>query len=120
MRVEALLRRLRLEPRGGFPFKEARGKAEKADECGTPAIGHEPEGPMQVRRVNPRIARSRLLSFGLVPICGILLLGCFAKVQIEAPKDPIVINLNVKIEQEIRVRVDKDVEDLLADNPDLF
>ena len=41
-------------------------------------------------------------------------------VQVEAPKDPIVINLNVKIEQEVRVKVDKDVEDLLADNPDLF
>jgi hypothetical protein len=41
-------------------------------------------------------------------------------VQVEAPKDPIVINLNVKIEQEVRVRVEEDVDDLLADNPDLF
>ena len=38
----------------------------------------------------------------------------------EAPKDPIVINLNVKIEQEVRVKVDREVEDLLADNPELF
>lgn len=38
----------------------------------------------------------------------------------EAPKDPIVINMNVKIEQEVRVRVEEDVEDLLEDNPDLF
>jgi YnbE-like lipoprotein len=41
-------------------------------------------------------------------------------VQVEAPKDPIVINLNVKIEQEVRVKVEKDVDDLLADNPELF
>ena len=40
--------------------------------------------------------------------------------KVEAPKDPIVINLNVKIEQEVSVKVDKDVEDLLKDNPDLF
>jgi hypothetical protein len=41
-------------------------------------------------------------------------------VKVEAPKDPIVINLNVKIEQEVRVKVEEDVEDLFADNPDLF
>ena len=40
--------------------------------------------------------------------------------QVEAPKDPIVINLNVRIEQEVRVKVDREVEDLLADNPELF
>jgi YnbE-like lipoprotein len=51
----------------------------------------------------------------------LLALGaCQHKVQVEAPKDPIVINLNVKIEQEVRVRVEEDVDDLLADNPDLF
>jgi YnbE-like lipoprotein len=39
---------------------------------------------------------------------------------VEAPKDPIVINLNVKIEQEVRVKVEKDVDSLLQDNPNLF
>ena len=46
--------------------------------------------------------------------------ACTHRVQVEAPKDPIVINLNVKIEQEVRVKVEKDVENLLEDNPDLF
>ena len=41
-------------------------------------------------------------------------------VQVEAPKDPIVINLNVRIEQEVKVKVEKDVDELLQDNPDLF
>ena len=56
------------------------------------------------------------------PALAILLaLGaCTHKVQVEAPKDPIVINMNVKIEQEVRVKVDREVEDLLADNPELF
>ena len=48
------------------------------------------------------------------------LAACQHRVQVEAPKDPIVINLNVKIEQEVRVKVDREVEDLFADNPDLF
>jgi hypothetical protein len=59
---------------------------------------------------------------GAVAALAVLLaLGaCQHKVQVEAPKDPIVINLNVKIEQEVRIKVEEDVEDLFADNPDLF
>ncbi len=46
--------------------------------------------------------------------------ACQPTVRVEPPKEPIVVNLNVKIEHEVRVRVDKDVEELIADNPDLF
>ncbi len=46
--------------------------------------------------------------------------GCMPTVRIEAPDRPIEINLNVKIDQEVRVRLDKDVEDLITSNPDLF
>jgi len=46
--------------------------------------------------------------------------ACAPKLQIVAPDKPIEINLNVKIDQEVRVRLDKDVEDLISDNPDLF
>jgi YnbE-like lipoprotein len=53
-------------------------------------------------------------------LLALALAACTHRVQVEAPKDPIVINLNVKIEQEVRVRVDREVEDLLADNPELF
>ena len=48
------------------------------------------------------------------------LAACQHRVQVEAPKDPIVINLNVKIEQEVRVKIDREVEDLLKTQPDLF
>jgi len=47
-------------------------------------------------------------------------LGCTPRVQIEAPKEPIVINLNVKIEQEVRVRVDRELDDLFEERGDLF
>jgi len=46
--------------------------------------------------------------------------GCSPKVQIVPSDKPIKIELNVKIDQEVRVRLDKDVEDLIASNPDLF
>ena len=49
-----------------------------------------------------------------------LLAACNPTVKVEAPDKPIVINLNVKIEQEVRIKVDKDVESLVNNNPNLF
>jgi hypothetical protein len=48
------------------------------------------------------------------------LAACTPKVQIEAPKEPITINLNVKIEHEIRVKVDQDLETLFDEDEDIF
>ena len=48
------------------------------------------------------------------------LAACQHTVQIEAPKEPIVINLNVKIEQEVRVKVEDDVEELFETNEEIF
>ncbi len=50
----------------------------------------------------------------------VMLAACQPRVALEAPKDPIVINLNVKIEQEVKVKVEKDIDDLFDDNEDLF
>ncbi len=49
-----------------------------------------------------------------------LLAACHPKVQIEAPKEPITINLNVKIEHEIRVKVDKDLDNLFEEEDGIF
>jgi hypothetical protein len=51
---------------------------------------------------------------------GLLLAACQPKVQVEAPKEPITINLNVKIEHEIRVKVDKDLDELFEEEEGLF
>lgn len=48
------------------------------------------------------------------------LAACSPTVKVEAPDKPIVINLNVKIEQEVRVKVDRDVDTLVQSNPNLF
>ncbi len=60
-----------------------------------------------------RVILSAALALGLLSACA-------PKVQIIAPDKPIEINLNVKIDQEVRVRLDKEIEDLIEDNPDLF
>jgi len=53
-------------------------------------------------------------------VLGFSLAACNPTVKVEAPDKPIVINLNVKIEQEVRIKVDKDVESLVNNNPNLF
>ena len=45
--------------------------------------------------------------------------GCTPTVQV-ATKEPIEINLNVKIEHEIRVAVDKELEGLFDEDSDVF
>ena len=49
-----------------------------------------------------------------------LLSGCAPAVKVEPPDEPIEINLNVKIDHEIRVKVEKDIDELLSENEDLF
>lgn len=49
-----------------------------------------------------------------------MMAGCTPTVKVEAPDKPIEINMNIKIEQEVRVKVEKDLEAAFAEDPDLF
>jgi len=46
--------------------------------------------------------------------------ACQPTVKVETPKEPIVINLNVRIEHEVRVKVDKELDTLFEENSELF
>ncbi|MEX2647845.1 MAG: YnbE family lipoprotein [Alphaproteobacteria bacterium] len=53
----------------------------------------------------------------------LVLLGvgaCQPTVKIEAPDKPIEINLNIKIEQEVRIKIERDLEQAFATDPDIF
>jgi hypothetical protein len=56
---------------------------------------------------------------------GLLLAGaawlgaCTITHKVDA-SEPIRIELAIKIDQEVRVRLEEDIESLIADNPDLF
>jgi outer membrane biogenesis lipoprotein LolB len=65
--------------------------------------------------VRPNMNR---LVFSLVAM--VLLAACSPTVKVEAPEKPIEINLNVKIEHEIRVQVDKELESLFDEDSDVF
>jgi len=47
------------------------------------------------------------------------LAGC-TTVTLQGGDKPIEVNLNVKIDQEVRVKLDREIEDLIAENPDIF
>ncbi|ACX88349.1 YnbE family lipoprotein [Pectobacterium parmentieri] len=41
------------------------------------------------------------------------LTGCVPRIEVAAPKEPITINMNVKIEHEIHIKADKNATQLL-------
>ena len=55
-----------------------------------------------------------------IPLLLLFVAGCNPTVKLEAPKEPIEINLNVKIEHNIRVQVDQELEDLFDEESDIF
>ena len=48
------------------------------------------------------------------------LAACQPTVKVEAPDKPIVINLNIKIEQEVRVKIDRELDEAFQENPNIF
>lgn len=53
------------------------------------------------------------MKFLPVIMLAMTLAGCTPRIEVAAPKEPITINMNVKIEHEINIKADKDVEALL-------
>ncbi len=64
--------------------------------------------------------RSKLHFSLLVSCFMVLATACTPTVQVQAPDKPIEINLNVKIEQEVRIKVEKDLESVFSENADIF
>ena len=56
----------------------------------------------------------------IVLIAASIVSGCTPTVKVEPSKEPITINLNVKIEHEIRVKVDKELDEVLSEDSGLF
>ncbi|RVU29530.1 MULTISPECIES: YnbE family lipoprotein [Neptunomonas] len=64
--------------------------------------------------------QQRLTVISLIFVGATLLAGCAPRVEVAVPNEPITINLNVKIEHEILVKVDREIDQLLDDQSDLF
>jgi hypothetical protein len=69
---------------------------------------------------NRDASRDAMRRVGKIMVAGLapaLLSGC---VQVSAPERPIEINLNIRIRQEVVVRLQEDVRELIQQNPGVF
>lgn len=70
----------------------------------------------------PQPLNNLLLPARWLAACTVVLASaaCTPTVKVQAPDKPIEINMNIKIEQEVRVKVEKDLDDAIANDPALF
>lgn len=50
----------------------------------------------------------------------IMALGCAPTVSLQTPDKPLEINLNVKVDHQISVKVDKHLEEVMTNNEGIF
>ncbi|SMF28998.1 YnbE-like lipoprotein [Alteromonadaceae bacterium Bs31] len=62
----------------------------------------------------------RIIALGIPLLLLLTFAACSPTVRVEPSDKPITINLNVKIEHEIRIKVDKELDSILSDDSGLF
>jgi hypothetical protein len=56
----------------------------------------------------------------LIAVLAVFIMSaCTHRIEVSA-KEPITINLNLKIDHEIKVKVDKELDDIFSDTSDVF
>jgi hypothetical protein len=64
---------------------------------------------------------ARTLSAAMILLsAGLVIGGCSPTVKVEAPDKPITINMNIKIDHEIRIKVDRDIDNAIGKRTDIF
>ncbi|QOJ24727.1 MAG: YnbE family lipoprotein [Gammaproteobacteria bacterium] len=53
-------------------------------------------------------------------ICCLVLIACAPTVKVESPQEPITINLNIKLDADIRVKLEEQAKKDIAANPSIF
>lgn len=66
------------------------------------------------------MSRITSVRFVVAALLALIAAGCTPTVQMRAPEEPITINLNVKLDAEVRVKLEEKAEQDIAQNPDLF
>jgi len=66
-----------------------------------------------VTRLSPVTYPALFLAFAL-------LAACQPTVKVEAPKEPITINLNIKLDAEVRLKLEESAKDDIEKNPEIF
>jgi hypothetical protein len=46
--------------------------------------------------------------------------ACTPTVRVEAPREPITINLNIKLDADVRLKLEKSADKDITNNPEIF
>jgi len=66
--------------------------------------------------------RHKAITFkiALLAACMPAILACTPTVRVEAPTEPITINLNVRLDADVRVRLEEQAREDIRSNPGIF
>jgi hypothetical protein len=64
--------------------------------------------------------RNYHISFVSVFAVLMLMTACTPTVRVEAPTEPITINLNIKLDADVRVKLEEQAKEDIESNPDIF
>ncbi len=53
-------------------------------------------------------------------VIALAMTACSPIVRVQVPEKPITINLNVTIDQNVDLKFDQDIDELIEENPDIF
>lgn len=87
----------------------------RGDRCADP-LEREATMPLDSTTGTEQTARRLILA----AMASLTLFACEPTVKVEAPKEPITINLNIKIEAEVRVKLEEKAKEDIEANPGLF
>jgi len=70
---------------------------------------------------NGRCGKSARKRVAVAALCGALaLVACEPTVKVQAPSEPITINLNIKLDAEVRVKLEERAKQDIQSNPGVF
>lgn len=55
--------------------------------------------------------------YALVAVAAAIMAACTPTVQVEAPKEPITINLNIKLDADVRLKVEEKAKEDVSTKP---
>ena len=73
---------------------------------------------MPLSRTDEKLRTS--MRFCFAAFACVTLFACQPTVRVEAPKEPITINLNIKIDAEVRVKLEERAKEDIEANPGVF
>jgi len=73
------------------------------------------------RMPKPTTQKARLTApVTLLALAGLVTAACTPTVRVEAPKEPITINLNIKLDADVRLRVEEQAKQDIQSKPNIF